>query len=438
MVITTTTAMAVPHTIATVHDAATTHDTAAVHDTATVHDAAAVPSQAGQSAIDTLSPVIQFVYTSDAHYGITRHQFDGDSNVDARIVNDRMIAQINTLSEMTLPQDHGVNAGQPVAAIDYLIQSGDIANRQEIPYQSASVSWGQFVHGYKEGLTLKDRSGAPVSLLLVPGNHDLSDAIGFYRKMQPLTDPASMVGIYNLMRSPSVPKTAASFHYPVDKINYSGDIGGIHFLFLTIWPDSANRIWMEEELKKISAGTPVIIVAHDPPEGDAAHFINPNGAHDINAKDKFENLLEEWSKDPQDVAPRPAQPSGIPALIARPAKDTANPADGKPQNDRIEQLGFVAFLKAHPNIKAYFHGHNNWNQFYTYTGPDHDIQLPTFRVDSPMKGKYSSKDETKLSFQLISIDTRSRTMTVRECLWNTVPSDPAQKVVWGETITIAL
>jgi Calcineurin-like phosphoesterase len=421
----------------------------------------AISGEARGLPTDTLPPIIQFVYSSDAHYGITRHQFDGDSNVNAQIVNARMIAKINSLPRTILPQDGGVNAGLPVGAVDYFLQSGDIANRQEIPIQSATVSWAQFTHGYMDGLTLKDRSGKPITLLIVPGNHDVSDAIGFYKKMQPLTDPASMVGIYNQMLRPAIPKTATSFHYPADKINYSRDIGGIHFLFLTIWPDSANRIWMEKDLGSVSAGTPVIIVAHDPPEGDGAHFTNPNGAHDINPKDRFENLLEEWSKDRQDYPAASANAKDnqanmattstttrlTPASLTQPAPIAtgqtqtaqAQPApDAKPQNDRAEQLGFVTFVKAHPNIKAYFHGHNNWNQFYMYTGPDHDIALPTFRVDSPMKGKYSSKDETKLSFQVISINTASKTMTVRECLWNTNPAQPDNPVSWGETITISL
>jgi hypothetical protein len=55
-----------------------------------------------------------------------------------------------------------------------------------------------------------------------------------------------------------------------------------------------------------------------------------------------------------------------------------------------------------------------------------------------MKGKFSSKDETKLSFQLISIDTKVMKMTVRECLWNTKPSDPTAKVVFGDSKTILL
>jgi len=114
-----------------------------------------------------------------------------------------------------------------------------------------------------------------------------------------------------------------------------------------------------------------------------------------------------------------------------------NTAAAKPL-DMIEQKGFVAFLKKHPNIKADFHGHNNWNEYYVYRGPDKDIALNVFRVDSPMKGSISSKDETKLSFQLISIDTGLKKMTVRECLWNSEPINKTAPIQWGESITVPL
>jgi hypothetical protein len=55
-----------------------------------------------------------------------------------------------------------------------------------------------------------------------------------------------------------------------------------------------------------------------------------------------------------------------------------------------------------------------------------------------MKGKYSSKDETLLSFQLISLDTKTQTLTVRECLWNTKPQDKNQQVVFGKSATVSL
>ncbi len=41
-----------------------------------------------------------------------------------------------------------------------------------------------------------------------------------------------------------------------------------------------------------------------------------------------------------------------------------------------------------------------------------------------MKGRFSRKDETKLSFQVVTLDPVSRTMTVRECLWNCGPGAP--------------
>lgn len=378
-----------------------------------------IPTAGGRHPIslaDTGHPIIQIVFTADVHFGISRPAFDGDSNVQSVKVNARLVSRINHLPAMTLPRDNGVDAGRPVGPIDYVMIAGDIANREEVPIQSATASWEQFRQDYLEGITLRDHRNQPAAFLLVPGNHDVSDAIGFYRKMVPPADAASMAGIYNLMLHPATPKTAATFHYPQDKISYTRNIGGICFLFLTIWPDSANRIWMEKELSRIDPQTPVIIVTHDPPDGDPAHFTNPNGDHRINSHDRFENLLEEYSKDP---------PAGF-------------GDDGKPKDDRIEQVGFVRFLKAHPNIKAYFHGHNNWTEFYTYKGPDGDISLPAFRVDSPMKGKYSSKDERRLSFQLISIDPLSKTLTARECLWNSDPSHPDAPLAWGESRTIRL
>jgi predicted MPP superfamily phosphohydrolase len=365
---------------------------------------------------DSTHPVIQIVFTSDVHFGITRPAFDSDSNVPSVKVNARLVSKINHLPALSLPRDEGVGAGRTIGSIDYVMIAGDIANREETPIQSAAASWDQFRRDYLEDIQLRDRHNRPTAFLLVPGNHDVSDAIGFYRTMVPPTDATSMAGIYNLMLHPPTPKTAANFHYPRDRIDYSRTIGGICFLFITIWPDSANRVWMEKELSRVDPHTPVIIVAHDPPDGDPAHFTNPNGDHGINSRDRFENLLEEYSKDPHNSLGD----------------------DGKPKDDRIEQLGFVRFLKAHPNIKAYFHGHNNWNEFYTYKGPDGDISLPAFRVDSPMKGRTSSKDERRLSFQLISIDPVSRILTARECLWNPDPSKPDATAVWGESRTIQL
>jgi hypothetical protein len=350
---------------------------------------------------------VNIVFTSDAHYGITRAQFRGDANVAGYLVNAAMISQINTLPSTTLP------TGKPVGAIDYVIQTGDIANRMEVPFQSAATSWAQFEKDYMHSVNLMGHNGKPAQLLVVPGNHDISNAVGFYKPMLPLTDPTSMVKIYNLMLKPKKAMTNEAYNYATDKINYSRNIKGIHFMFITLWPDSAERIWMQKDLDTVAKTTPVVIFTHDQPTCEAKHFTNPTPPYAINAKDKFENLTAEHYKEGGAFS-----------------KDEGS--------TDIEQRGWVTFLKAHPNIKAYFHGNSNYNEFYVYNGPDHDVALNIFRVDSPMKGKYSAKDETKLSFQLISLDPKTQMVTVRECLWNTEPSNPSSKIVFGESKTVSL
>ena len=184
-------------------------------------------------------------------------------------------------------------------------------------------------------------------------------------------------------------------------------------MFITLWPDSAERIWMQKDLDTVASTTPVIIFTHDQPECEAKHFTNPMPPYNMTAQNKFQNLVAEHYKE---------------GYVA--AKD-----DGATD---MEQRGFVKFLKAHPNIKAYFHGNSNWNEFYVYRGPNKDVNLNTFRVDSPMKGEYSAKDETLLSFQLISLDTKTQTLTVRECLWNNNPLDATQKIIFGKSATVSL
>src|SRR5262249_2934232 len=248
----------------------------------------------------------------------------------------------------------------------------------------------------------------------VPGNHDVSNAVGYYKPMRPLTDRTSLTETYNLMMRPAEPKTAETFDYPRDKILISHSIGGVHFVFITLWPDSSVRSWMENDLKNVSPTTPVIIFTHDPPDSDSQHFINPNGKHDINAIDEFQNLLSDMFVDSSHTAP------------------------GNNPPPLIEQKAWEAFLRRHPNVTAYFHGHDNFNQFYDWTGPGHTVVLHTFRADSPMKGVFSKTDERKLSFQIATIDLTSRTMTVREVLWNANPQAPNSPLTWGGSTTVAL
>ncbi|HET9831987.1 MAG TPA: metallophosphoesterase, partial [Vicinamibacterales bacterium] len=196
---------------------------------------------------------IRFVFTSDAHYGVTRAHFRGHDNVGADVVNRAMVAAIN-------------QAGP----LDFVAQGGDIANREEEtetgPIQSAAASWAQFEQDYIQGLTVTTATGRRAPLYIVPGNHEVSNAIGFYKPMQPPIDKTALLEIYNRMMRPSRPKTAATYNYASDRVLYSHTIGGVHFVFITIWPDSAVRAWLENDLKRIDRGTPVVLFTHDQPE----------------------------------------------------------------------------------------------------------------------------------------------------------------------------
>ena len=354
--------------------------------------------------------LLQFIFTSDVHYGITRPQFRGADSVPSNLVNQAMIAAIDQISGKLLPAGSGVGSGLPVRHIDGLIIGGDIANREENGSQPAAASWQQFITDFTGGaLTIRDQRQQPTPLWLVAGNHDVSDAIGFFRPMTPVRDASSLAGIYNMMLRPSVPKTGASYNYKEDKIHYSKDIGGIHLEFINLWPDSTERQWMEEDLRNVKPGVPVLLFMHSPPDVEARFFTNPNGDHSVNAADKFENLLDQQFRD---------------------GTHTDQPA-------LAEQRDLVAFLKKHPAIRGFFHGHTNYNEFYDWHGPDNDLTLHCFRADSPMKGKFSRKDETLLSFQLITIDPKTMNMTVRECLWNKSPLHPSL-MQWGHSITVKL
>lgn len=353
--------------------------------------------------------ILQFIFCSDVHFGLTRANFRNAVNVPSFQVNAAMIEQMNRLPEISLPADGGVGSSETVGGIEGVIITGDICNRQEAEAQSATLSWKQFEEDYLRKLHVKNAKGVNAPLLLTPGNHDISNAIGFHRPMQPLIDKAAMVGIYNLEMKPVTPLTDTDFDFVKDKIHYSVNMGGVHFMFVSAWPDSAERVWMEKDLQKITKTTPAFIFTHSDPVPEARFFKNPNGDHSINANDKFENLVEETFKDGSNV------------------KD----------NTVIEQREFIQFLKLHPNIKAYFHGHTNYSEFYDWKGPDADFSIPCFRADSPIKGRVSAKDETKLSFNVISIDSENKKMTVRECLWNTHPEDPSQKNAWGIERTIS-
>jgi len=356
---------------------------------------------------------VQFVFTSDEHYGITRKTFRSGQNVDAAVVNAALVSAMNGISDLTFAEDGGVSEGQKVGPIDFIAIGGDIGNRQEGTQEKAiqcsAVSWNQFKKDYIDGISLKNDKGATSPIYIIPGNHDVTDAIGFYKSMYPATDATVMANIYNMMMSPSIPLTKDTYNLSTDRVHFSKDIGGIHFVFITMWPDAEERAWIENDLSSVRETTPVILFAHDEPNVEAKHFINPNGPHDINAKDKFENILSEQFS-------------------------------GKNIDDSTtnEQRALENFLAKHKNISVYFHGNDHWKHYSEWTGIDNTIVLHVFGVDSPMKGTVSANDETKLSFYLVTIDSTRRLMTVRNCLWNADPSNPSQGVTWDDAITVAL
>jgi hypothetical protein len=349
--------------------------------------------------------IIHFIFTSDVHFGLEKDHFRNKDTVPALEVNKAMVQFMNQLPLLYLPKDNGVEQNKRINGVDALVITGDIANRMEKGVQSATESWKQFKTVFVDSLHLKNSKGIDTKLWVVPGNHDMSNAIGFHRPMSPKKDPASMIGIYNLM-FPNKPVTI--FDSSLHRIHYSKNLNGIHFIFLSLFPDSAERVWMEKDLKKVTAQTPVFLFAHSIPDVEPRFFENPNGIHDINDEDKFENLVPERYKDGKDVK----------------------------GETTIEQNEFVRFLKKHTNIKVYFHGHENWTEYYQYKGPENNVNLTCIRTDSPMKGRVSAKDEKQLAFELISINSNANILTVREVLWNANKS--TNEIAWGKTATFSL
>ena len=366
---------------------------------------ASFSSQAQQQNSDAKDSIVQFIFTSDVHFGLKKEKFQNKTKVSAFEVNNAMAYNMSHIVGNILPKDNGIGENEIIKGIDALVITGDITNRMENGVQAATQSWEEFKTVYIKNLHLKKSDQKEADLFIVPGNHDISNAIGFHRPMLPKKDPAAMIGIYNLM-FPN--KQINKYDSVLSRVHYSRDIKGVHFIFLSLYPDSAERVWMEKDLAIISKNMPVLLFAHSIPEAEPRFFENPNGIHDINEEDKFENLVPERYKDDNNV-------KGL---------------------TTIEQNGFTEFIKLHPNIKAYFHGHENFTQFYTYQGPKKDINLSCIRTDSPMKGRVSLKDETKLAYEIVTININKKALTIREVLWNT--GNDSSKIQWGSSATINL
>lgn len=342
---------------------------------------------------------IQFVYVSDCHYGIER-DFRGRHGVTASDVSRAMVGAIESLPAMTLPADGGVRGGSKIEWVDYLINTGDIANRAEKGVQRSARSWRQFQRDWSS-LGLRDFRGEVSPLFLLPGNHDISNAIGHPSIPRRNTDATSAAEIYNAMLRPDTLITKRTYDRDRHLCNYSFEAGGVLFAFVDMWPDTRNRAWLDTELNRLHEGDASLLFVHDQPDIEAKHLKAPiyEGYPIIG----FENLVGDTSS----VANRHKVPEA-------------------------EHRQLREFLRTRPAIKGYFHGNENYNEFYEWGAPE--TSVPVFRVDSPMKGSVSSEDESQLSFQFVVIDTQERAMTVRELFWNR----PNGGTIWGETITVKL
>jgi hypothetical protein len=349
--------------------------------------------------------IVHFIFTSDVHFGLSKEKFRGNSNVSALEVNKAMVQVMNQLTGQRIPMDNGVQSNHIINGVDALVITGDIANRMEGGVQSATKSWEEFETIFIDSLHILTNKKTKSNLFVVPGNHDMSNAIGFHKPMSPKKDAASMLGMYNLMFPE---KKVTQFDSSLNRIHYSKDLNGVHFIFLSLYPDSAERVWMEKDLLSVNKSTPVLLFAHSIPNVEPRFFENPNGIHDINEEDKFENLVPERYKDGKEV-------KGV---------------------TTIEQNEFVDFVKRHNNIKVYFHGHENFTEYYAYKGPNNDINLNCIRTDSPMKGRVSLKDETKLAFELVTINVNNKSLTIREVLWNDRSNN--RQFTWGQSTIISL
>lgn len=380
-------------------------------------------------------PTIQFIFHSDNHFGdVTKPgvMFQGSTNVDSFIVNGKMRDVMNTLPSTLAPSDYGVGAGLPFGNFDFIAQTGDIGSKSvPIPDSngnSATVSFGQFKTIYLDGITLKNNTGAPIPHYMTYGNHEIGNALGGPDLMVPAKDAAGCFEIYNRMMSPATPLTAATFDYNQHKIFAPKVIGGIHFIFLNYWLDAEMLEKLTAYIATVPATTPVMLFMHTPPEQEGKSFRDPasNGT-DFPWAGGYANYFRDKLN---------------PLNIVAPATTLA------PTTVPLKEVTAVAtFLKAHTNIVAWFHGHDNFTMFRTWNGENsvdfnaNDkkwLSIPVFRVDSPMKGKdAAAKDYTKASFQVITIDPVKKEFTVRECLWNKTNA-AGISLGWGMTETFPL
>ena len=104
--------------------------------------------------------------------------------MDARVVNAALVARMKTSCRpRPFPKDGGLRSASPIGAIDFVVDTGDIANREEAAPAAAPGGRG-VVEPVPEPTTsqtlrLKNADGDIAPVFVVPGNHDASNAVGF-------------------------------------------------------------------------------------------------------------------------------------------------------------------------------------------------------------------------------------------------------------------
>ena len=215
-------------------------------------------------------------------------------------------------------------------------------------------------------------------------------------------DATSFVQIYNRMTpySGQAPITTNVFSNPANytnvnlRVNYSFNIGGVHVQCVNMFPDKNILNWMSADLANVPASTPVFLFCHVPLNMAATET------------KVFGNPTSTSSSAGADI---PLTLSGVDSPTSYVDMNAAKQ--------------YVAdWLVAHPNVRALFSGHDNFNGATNWNGQDPNniiiaardaawSGVTLFRVDSPMKGDISGVSstsgpltgigmETNLSFQV--------------------------------------
>jgi hypothetical protein len=374
------------------------------------------------------STVVNFVFTSDSHFGDYTKAgvtFQGATSVDSVTVNSRMRDAINTLPNLTAPDDYGVLAGQPFGTFDFMVNLGDQTSKGETGTDTATntaLRWDEWKSVYSDGLTLTNRAGAALPIYLTPGNHDVANALGGPDIVPIAHDATALVNIYNWTMKPATPLTLATFDYNQHKVFKVEKIGGINCVFTNQWMDAEMIENLTAYLAAHAEATtaPMFIFCHMPPEQTGANFRDPSS----------DGITFPWTYGFNNIFRDPMSPDDGDNTLT-----TTAPLK--------EVTALATFLKAHKNIVAWFHGHDNFTQFRTWNGENSvsidntmtQLAIPVFRVDSPMKGKDSAKAPAKMAFNVVSIDTVTKQLTIRECLWNATNTQGGG-VGWGISETV--